>query len=92
VASTHTHSSGSKEEFLKGFDGLDIRGQIYLFQTKTNDQLLDNCLYRVAHEGADPSTIANYLENFPRFASETNSVIVNKAVELGQAYRAQYVD
>jgi hypothetical protein len=91
VASTHAHTGGSKEEFLKGFDGQGVREQIYLFQTKTNDPLLDNCLYRVAHEGADPSTVANYLENFPRFTSETDPVIIDKAVELGTAYRAQYV-
>ena len=90
MASTHTNTGGSKEEFLKGFEGQGIREQVYLFQTKTNDQLLDNCLHRVAHEGADPSTVANYLENFPRFTSETNLVIINKAVELGAAYRTQY--
>ena len=90
VARTYTYSNGPQGNFLEGFDGLDVRGQVYLFQVKTNDHLLDNCLHRVAHEGAKPSTIADYLENFPRFTSVTDQVIIDKAVELGAAFRAQY--
>lgn len=84
----YTHTQPVQEgDFLEGFNDQEpVLSQVYLFQTKTGSNSLDNALHATAREGAPAVNIAYVLE-----LSTWSDVVEPKALELAARFRKEFL-